>query len=146
MERRPIQYAAGSLAASAFIAVTQILTRDTFDRSLWVALAVFAVMIPFQIILFFMPVPPAREKALSLSQTVYWHIQTWSTPLILFGFVALFWHFAWWLGMSFSVAAYAAFRAYKFCANSSDFDEQDPADTSGDGAPTVQPSDAANQS
>jgi hypothetical protein len=124
MERRPIRYAAGSLAGSAFIAVTQILTRDSLDISLWIALAIFAVTIPFQIVLFFARVPPVLEVGLTLSQTVYWHVQSWSTRLILLGFIALFWHFAWWLGIAFTIAAYGAFRAYKFWATSTDFDQQ----------------------
>jgi hypothetical protein len=133
MERRPIQYAAGSLAASAFVAVTQILTRDTVDLPLRIAVAAFAFAMPFQIVLFFAPLPPSRHKALSLSQTLYWHIQSWSTYIILFGFAALFWHFAWWVAILFAVAAYAAFRAYAFWATSPDFDEQDNDDTT----PTV---------
>src|SRR6267143_2813842 len=68
MERRPIQYAAGSLAGSAFIAVTQILTRDTLDWSLWATVTLFAVSIPFQVILFFAPVPPSRHKAQGFAQ------------------------------------------------------------------------------
>lgn len=130
---RKIQYAAGSLAASAFISVTQILTRDTLDWPLRVAVTVFALTIPFQIIIFFAPLPPSRRKALSLSQTVYWHVQIWSTYLILFGFVTLFWHFAWWVGILFGIAACAALRAYTFWAASADFDQQDRGDT----APTT---------
>jgi hypothetical protein len=61
-DRRPIQYAAGSLAASAFVAVTQILAGPTLDLPLYVALVAFAINIPFQIILFFMPVPLSIEE------------------------------------------------------------------------------------
>jgi hypothetical protein len=64
-ERVPIQYAAGSLAASAFVAATQILTGVTLDVPLYIALAAFAANIPFQIILFFMPVPQVRTRRLS---------------------------------------------------------------------------------
>ena len=56
-ERRPIQYAAGTLAASAFVAVTQILAGATLDVPLYVALTLFAANIPFQVMLFFMPLP-----------------------------------------------------------------------------------------
>ena len=137
MERRPIQYAAGSLAGSAFVAVTQILTRDTLDWSLWAAVILFAVSIPFQVILFFARVPPSRHKSLSLSQTTYWHVQSWSTRVILAGFVGLFWHFAWWLAILLSIAAHTAFRAYRFWATSTDFDEQDTQTASDDVMPTV---------
>jgi len=137
MERRPIQYSAGTLAASAFIAVTQILTRDTLDTASWIAMIVFAVSIPFQIVLFFSPVPPARYRGFSSSQRWYWHIVLFSMPLILVGFVALFWHFAWWIGILFACAAYGAFRVYKRLASSSDFDEQDSATSSSDSVPPV---------
>lgn len=129
MERRPIQYAAGSLAASAFVAVTQILTRDTLDLPLLVAITAFALAMPFQIILFFAPPPPHRDKAFSSSQALYWRIHRWSTYIILFGFVASFWHFAWWVAIVFAVAAYAAFRAYAIWASSPDFHEHDSDDT-----------------
>ena len=69
MEREPIQYAAGSLAASAFIATTQILTGVPLDLSLYVALAAFAVSIPFQIIIFFMRVPLHLQRDQLLDAT-----------------------------------------------------------------------------
>ena len=74
-ERVPIQYAAGSLAASAFVAATQILTGVTLDVPLYIALAAFAANIPFQIILFFMPVPQVRTRRLSWPQKAYFSIQ-----------------------------------------------------------------------
>jgi hypothetical protein len=136
MERRPLQYAAGSLAGSAFIATTQILTGVALDIPLIIALALFAAMMPFQIILFFMPVPPARTQGLSRSQTLYWFIQLWSTRLILVGFVALFWHFFWWLGILFAAAAYIAFRVYRACAYASDYEEQDSSEPPTRNTPT----------
>jgi hypothetical protein len=129
MERRPIQKAAGSLAASAFVAVTQILTRDIPDTALLLATIVFAVGIPFQIIFFFTPIPRAPHQGFSSPQRWYWVIYISSTCLILFGFVAVFWHFAWWIGILFACAAYVAFRVYKYFANNSkEFDEQDKQD------------------
>jgi hypothetical protein len=53
MERRTwIQYSAGTLAGSAFIATTQILTGVKPDLPLYVALVALAINIPFQIIIF----------------------------------------------------------------------------------------------
>jgi hypothetical protein len=49
MERTPLQYAAGTLAGSAFIATTQILTGVALDLPLYLALVAFAINIPFQI-------------------------------------------------------------------------------------------------
>ena len=136
MERRPIQYAAGTLAASAFIATTQILTRDSFDLSLKIALAAFAINIPFQIILFFMPLPSSSveeagrllaTQSMSPQQKRYWLIYSLlhhcSTLAIVIGFVAMFWHFAWWLGVSFALAALAAYGIYRDCAYE-DFNQQ----------------------
>jgi hypothetical protein len=125
MERQPIQQAAGSLAASAFVATTQILTRDSLDLPLQVALVLFAVNIPFQIILFFMPIPftieetqrmKAESRSLSWPQRFWSAVCMFSTPAIVAGFVAMFWHFHWWLGVLFALAAWAAYRIYRYCA------------------------------
>lgn len=125
MERRPIQYAAGSLAGSAFIAVTQILTGVTLDIPLYIALALFAANIPLQIIFFFIPVPltiletqrlHASPQNLSWSLRLYWSIYIFSTAAIIIGFAAMFWHFACWLGVLFTLAAFAAFQIYSYYA------------------------------
>jgi len=122
MERQPIRYAAGSLAASAFIATTQILTGVKLDLPLYVALVAFAINIPFQIMIFLMPVPlsikevqqlRAASQRLSWPLWLYFSIHLFSTPFIIIGFVALFWHFAWWLGVLFALAASAAYRIYR---------------------------------
>jgi len=126
MEREPIQYAAGSLAASAFIATTQILTGVPLDLSLYVALVAFAISIPFQIIIFFMRVPlhlqqdqllDATQRPFSRPLRLYWWTQLLSTPVIIIGFVAMFCHFAWWLGVLFALAASVAFRIFHYCAH-----------------------------
>jgi len=102
MERTPLQYAAGALAGSAFVATTQILTGVPLDLPLYVALVAFAVNIPFQIIIFFTPLPLTIKEAQHLRETsqplswslrVYWSIHLFSTPFIVIGFAALFWHF-----------------------------------------------------
>ena len=125
MERQPIQYVAGSLAASAFIATTQILTGVKLDLPLYVALVAFAINIPFQIVIFLMRIPTNIEEAQRLqatSQPLSWPLRAWSaihllsTPAIVIGFVALFWHFAWWLGVLFALAAFAAYRIFHYCA------------------------------
>jgi hypothetical protein len=117
MERTPLQYAAGTLAGSAFIATTQILTGVTLDLPLYVALVAFAINIPFQIILFLMPVPlsikevqrlRATSQRLSWPLRLYFSAHLFSTPFIIIGFVAMFCHFAWWLGVLFALAAWAA--------------------------------------
>ena len=122
MERQPIQYAAGSLAASAFIATTQILTGVKLDLPLYVALVAFAINIPFQIMIFFMPVPlsikevqqlRAASQRLSWPLWLYFSIHLFSTPFIIIGFAALFWHFACWLGVLFALAAWTAYRIFR---------------------------------
>jgi hypothetical protein len=122
MERSAIQYAAGALVGSAFIATTQILTGVTLDLPLYVALTAFAINIPFQIIIFFMPTPLTIKEVqhlrktsqpLSWSLRLYWSIHLFSTPFIIIGFVAIFWHFAWWLGVLFAVAAWIAYRIFR---------------------------------
>lgn len=121
-ERRPIQYAAGTLAASAFVAVTQILAGATLDTPLYLALTAFALNIPFQIIIFFMPIVVPSEPLMSWPQILYWGVHRYSTFVIILGFVALFWHFAWWLAVFFSVAAFSAYQIYRFCAFAPDYD------------------------
>jgi cobalamin synthase len=119
MQRTPSQHAAGGLAVSAFIAVTQILTGITLDISLYVALGLFAATIPFQIILFYARVPklPPKDELLSWPHITYTGIQWYSTILIVVGFTAMFWHFGWWLGVLFAVASYVAFWIYRDWAN-----------------------------
>jgi len=107
-DRRPIQYAAGSLAVSAFVAVTQILTGATLDQLLYVALILIALNLPFQAMLFLLPVPPSSTQALSRSQMIYWAaIHRYSTIAIMCGFLANFRHFAWWLGVLFVIVVCA---------------------------------------
>jgi hypothetical protein len=122
MERSAIQYAAGALAGSAFIATTQILTGVKLDLPLYVALAAFAINIPFQIVIFFMPhqltikeLRHLRETKQSMSWplTLYFSVHLFSTPFIILGFIAMFWHFAWWLGVLFAVAAWAAYGIFR---------------------------------
>src|SRR5215471_10150681 len=119
MKRTPLQYAAGTLAGSAFIATTQILTGVALDLPLYIALTAFAVNIPFQIIIWFMPVPLTIKETQHLQETgqplsrslrLYWSIHLFSTYFIIVGFAALFWHFAWWLGILFALAAWMAYR------------------------------------
>jgi hypothetical protein len=127
-DRTPIQYAAGSLAASAFIAVTQLLAAPTLDLPLYIALFAFATNIPFQIVLFFMSlenverIDQARRlrtgsQSLSWTARLYSSISLISPPAILIGFVAMFWHFAWWLGILLGLAACAAFSIFHYFAN-----------------------------
>ena len=123
MERESlIRNGAGTLAGSAFVATTQILAGVApLDLPLYVALTAFAVNIPFQTIIFFMPVPLTAKQAqhleetgqpLSQSQQLYWSIHKSSTYFIIVGFAALFWHFAWWLGILFALAAWIAYRIW----------------------------------
>jgi hypothetical protein len=116
MERTALQYAAGTLAGSAFIATTQILTGVALDLPLYVALVAFAINIPFQIFIFFMPTPllqHLRETSLSRPLRLYFWVHRFSTPFIIIGFVALFWHFAWWLGILFALSAWIAYRIFR---------------------------------
>jgi hypothetical protein len=119
MERKLIQYVAGTLAGSAFIATTQILTGVPLDVPLYVALVAFAINIPFQILIFLMPVRSIRETkrlcetSQSWSWTLYLLALVFSTPFIIIGFTAMFCHFAWWLGVLFALAAWAAYEIYR---------------------------------
>ena len=117
-----IQYAAGTLAGSAFIATTQILAGPKLDLPLYVALVAFAINIPFQIFIFFTPIPLTVKEAQHLSDTsqplsrsrrLYFLIQLISTRFIIFGFAAMFWHFAWWLGVLFAFAACTAYEIFR---------------------------------
>jgi hypothetical protein len=123
-DRDRIQYVAGSLAASAFIAVTQILTGVKLDLPLYVALALFAINIPFQIFIFLVgrPIPTNSEDAQRIAATpqplsrplwLWSGIHLLSTPAIVIGFVAMFWHFAWWLGILFALSAWIAYRIFR---------------------------------
>jgi hypothetical protein len=117
-----IHYGAGTLAGSAFIATTQILAGPKLDLPLYVALIAFAINIPFQIIIFFTPIPLTIKEVqhlrdtsqpLSWSLRLYFLIQLISTRFIIFGFAAMFWHFAWWLGVLFVFAAWTAYEIFR---------------------------------
>src|SRR5438034_6900689 len=99
-------------------------TRDSLDLPLQIALVLFAVNIPFQIILFFMRIPFStieerqriKSESRNLPQRLYSVIGLLSTPTIVIGFIAIFWHFHWWLGVLFALAAWAAYRIFDYCA------------------------------
>jgi signal transduction histidine kinase len=55
-------------------------------------------------------------QPLSWTLRLYWVIELFSTRFIILGFVAMFWHFAWWLGVLFVVAAWAAYRIFRSAA------------------------------
>jgi len=85
-DRHPLQYIAGSLAGSAFIAVTQILTGVKLDLPLYVALVAFAINIPFQILSHLMRIPTSSEEARRLeatSQPLSWPQRPWSAIYFL---------------------------------------------------------------
>jgi energy-converting hydrogenase Eha subunit A len=115
---RPISYAAGALAGSAFVAVTQILaTGAALDTPLYIALTLFAATIPFQFFIAFTPViePPLRKSHPTIFY-FYWSIYPFTTPVIFLGFVAVFCHFACWLGALFFITSLAACLAFWYCA------------------------------
>jgi hypothetical protein len=83
--------------------------------------------IPFQIFLFLIPLerilsieqarrPRAASQGSSWPARLYSSISLISTPAIMIGFIAMFWHFAWWLGVLFALAAFAAYRIFHYCA------------------------------
>jgi hypothetical protein len=50
------------------------------------------------------------SQTLSWPLRLYFSVHLFSTPFIIIGFVAMFWHFAWWLGVLFAFAAWAAYE------------------------------------
>ena len=118
----------GTLAASAFVAVTQLLAAPMLDLPLYIALLAFATNIPFLIVVFFISlenverIDQARRRRTG-SQSLSWTARLYAlitliSPLaILIGFVAMFWHFASWLGILFALAASAAFWIFHYFAN-----------------------------
>jgi hypothetical protein len=113
-----IRNGVGGLAASAFIAVTQVLGVP-LDMPLYIALTLFAAMIPLQLMLFYTPVRRDVRPGVALTplQKGYWLILMGSTTLNLAGFIALFCHFGWWIGVLFGISTIAAFEIYRHWAN-----------------------------
>jgi hypothetical protein len=55
----------------------------------------------------------AASQSLSWPLRLYFSIHLFSSRFIIIGFVALFWHFAWWLGLLFALAAWAAYEIFR---------------------------------
>jgi hypothetical protein len=69
-----------------------------------------------------MPVPLTVKQAQHLQETGqplswqlrwYWRIQLFSTRFIIIGFIAMFWHLAWWLGILFALSAWLAYKIFR---------------------------------
>lgn len=73
--------------------------------------------IPFQFFIAFTPViePPLRKSHPTIFY-FYWSIYPFTTPVIFLGFVAVFCHFACWLGALFFITSLAACLAFWYCA------------------------------
>ena len=57
------------------------------------------------------PIFSPQERVYGWTRTALVYL---SMPAIVIGFAAMFWHFAWWLGILFALATYAAYRIFDY--------------------------------
>ena len=114
MERKPIQWMAGGLAAASFGCLTQILTLDLdkISCALKISVFIFAISIPLDTFMFLAPSLEKWKPPFSFSKCWHGIATVIFGPISVAGFVAVFWHFSILHGVTFlfaSVLAYSLF-------------------------------------
>jgi len=105
----PYRFVSGTLGASAFVAITQLVTRSELPPVLYAATICFAVTVPCMAAFYFYP-PTFRRKdgRWPLAYSAF-HVVYVVTLLAGFaGFALLFFSFGWWPGSAFVVAIIVA--------------------------------------
>ena len=114
MERRPIQNAAGALAAGCFAAFVQMLTLTDFGQWQSVAMFGFALSVPFNAFAFMCRVVEHPGPRLPWLCMAYWSAVLLGQFVGVASLCAAFWHFAPIFGTVFglaSIAGYILFRS-----------------------------------
>jgi len=99
--RNTLQYVSGAIAASGFVAVTQLVTRDTLSDSLKLAILFFSVSTPTLGIFSFVEAPHDNGCWYPIAFTIL-------NCLALAGLTAMFWHFGQRCGLLFLGASAAS--------------------------------------
>jgi hypothetical protein len=105
----PIETFSASLAGGCFVALTQLLTRDTLAPALRASVALFSITIPFLVIFALLPVPEEPFRELHAVDKLTWVLFTASSILALFGITCLFWFVCPLFGCAFTISALAAY-------------------------------------
>ncbi len=97
---------AGGLSAASFAAVLALIGVDSPDKSLQVALMLFAIALPLDIFIFVSPLPKKFEMPNCWSDLVIMFVCLLYAPMSLGGIAAVFWHFGYVFGVTFLTATF----------------------------------------
>lgn len=109
MKSGPIETFSASLAGACFVALTQLLTRDTLAPPLRASVALFSIAIPFLVIFVLLPVPGEPFRELSALDKFTWLLFTAVSVLGLFGIACLFWFVRPLFGCAFALSSVVAY-------------------------------------
>ena len=104
--QHPHRWLAGGLGAASFAAVLALVAVEHRDQSLRIALLLFSVALPFDIMVFVGPIPKGK-----IVWPIPWYIWAFSVALFTYapaslgGIAAIFWHFGCTYGLIFSIAS-----------------------------------------
>jgi hypothetical protein len=105
----PLKAFSGSLAGGCFVALTQLLTRDTVPPLLRAAVGLFSLAIPFLLIFALLDVPRHRFRELVPRERVTWLLFTGSSIAGLLGLTCLFWFICPGFGCVFGISCVLAY-------------------------------------
>ena len=109
MKSGPIETFSASLAGACFVALTQLLTRDTLAPALRASVALFSIAIPFLVIFAVLPVPEEQFREQHALDKLTWLLFTASSILGLLGIACLFWFVRPLFGCAFALSSLAAY-------------------------------------
>jgi asparagine N-glycosylation enzyme membrane subunit Stt3 len=104
--QNPHRWLSGGLGAASFAAVLALVGVEHRDKSLHIALLLFSVALPLDILIFVGPIPKGK-----LVWPIPWHIWFLSIALVFYiptslgGIAAIFWHFGCIYGLIFSITS-----------------------------------------
>jgi hypothetical protein len=105
----PIETFSASLAGACFVALTQLLTRDTLAPALRTSAALFSIAIPFLVIFALLPLPEEPVRELNALDKLTWLLFASSSILGLLGIACLFWFVRPLFGCAFALSSFSAY-------------------------------------
>jgi hypothetical protein len=105
----PIETFSAALAGACFVALTQLLTRDTIAPALRASVALFSIAIPFLVIFALLPVPGEPFRELHALDKLTWLLFTAASVLGLLGIACLFWFVRPLFGCAFALSSVVAY-------------------------------------
>ena len=112
MERAPLQFVGGVLAALSFGCVIAFLSITELSCLLSISLFIFSISIPLGVFTFLTPTYHKFERPYHWSKLLYWIFAIPSVVLPPIGFSLVFWHFGCLYGVAFSVVALLSYSLF----------------------------------